>query len=201
MKENQITVTFQGMDSSDAMKSYMFEKLDKFDNFMEKVISSEVIFTENVHNKGVATDFKVEIIANVPKTRIYVEEVGENMYALIDKATDVFGRRIKRYFDMLNKWEGKEPWKYLEAEAQFNETDDNNVTEESGVTTYIPKISLRRKIDEMRPMEEAEAIEMMELSGKKQILFRNSETDKYSMIYKLDNGNYVLEEPEDELTV
>lgn len=199
MKENQIKITFHGMDSSEAMKSYILEKIGKFDNFLEKVTFIEIVFTENIHNKGIATDYKVEINAVVPRTNVFVEEIGDNMYALIDKASDVFARRLKRYFEKTNQWEGKEPWKYLEAEAQFeNEEEDDD--DDISFATYIPKISVRRKIKEMRPMEEAEAIEYMELSGSKQILFKNLATGQFSMIYKLENGSYCLEEPDEELT-
>jgi len=200
MEKEQIKITFIGMDSSDAMRDYVLEKLSKFQNLLDKVISLEVVFTENVHNRGVATDFTIEINASVPKTGIYVQEIGENMYALIDTATDVLERRLNRYFDKTNQWEGKEPWKFIEAEAQF---DGMEADEEEGAinnySNYKPKIVSRRKLSDMRPMEEAEAVESMELSGMKQILFKSNSTGNYSMIYKIDSGGYVLVEPDEDL--
>ena len=52
-------------------------------------------------------------------------------------------------------------------------------------------------IEELRPLEEAEAIELMELSGKNQLLFKSSKTSKISMVYKMPNGLYGLVEPDD----
>lgn len=60
-------------------------------------------------------------------------------------------------------------------------------------------MTARRKMHEMRPMDEAEAIEFMELMGHKQLLFKNKKTDKISMVYKREVGGYGLVEPQDEV--
>jgi putative sigma-54 modulation protein len=46
-------------------------------------------------------------------------------------------------------------------------------------------------------MEEAEAIERMELWGYNQLLFRNKATGKISMVYRREKGDYGLVEPTD----
>jgi putative sigma-54 modulation protein len=48
----------------------------------------------------------------------------------------------------------------------------------------------------MEPIQEAEAIERMELSGYDQYLFKNKNTGKISMIYRRNYGGYGLVEPE-----
>lgn len=110
-------VTFSGMESSDALKTYAIEKLGKHTNFLTRATSMEVILIESVHSRGVKNDFRVEINVLLPRTKVHVEEKGENMYAVIDQASDILGRRLKRYHDKLNQWEGEEPWKAEDVEV------------------------------------------------------------------------------------
>ncbi|KKP44361.1 MAG: hypothetical protein UR36_C0018G0026 [candidate division WS6 bacterium GW2011_GWF1_33_233] len=58
-------------------------------------------------------------------------------------------------------------------------------------------IAVRKKIEDIGPLEEGEAIERMELLGYDQFLFRSKSTGKISMIYKREQGGYGLIEPAD----
>ena len=68
---------------------------------------------------------------------------------------------------------------------------------EDQYSDYVPTIAVRKKIQDMRPLEEGEAIERMELLGCDQLLFRNKGTGKISMVYKRVKGGYGLVEPAD----
>ena len=81
----------------------------------------------------------------------------------------------------------------LEADAQLEESDVEGDIYEN----YVPTIAVRKKIEDMSPLEEGEAIERMELLGYDQLLFRSKSTGKISMIYKREQGGYGLVEPED----
>jgi putative sigma-54 modulation protein len=60
---------------------------------------------------------------------------------------------------------------------------------------YVPKIAVRKKLEDLSPLEEGEAIEKMELSGFNQMLFRSKKTGLISMVYKREDGTYGLVEP------
>jgi len=60
----------------------------------------------------------------------------------------------------------------------------------------VTGIVKRKVIKDMEPIQEAEAIERMELSGYDQYLFKNKNTGKISMIYRRNYGGYGLVEPE-----
>jgi len=69
--------------------------------------------------------------------------------------------------------------------------------EKESYTNYVPTIKIRKKVEDMSPLEEGEAIERMELLGYDQILFRSKESGKISMIYRRKDGSYGLVEPAD----
>ena len=193
MQEQDIKITFVGMEPTDALREYVVDKIMKKENLLTEATSIEVFFKESTYTRGVANNFRVDINVNLPETPVRVEESGENMYANVDKAMDILARRLNRYGDMREHWTGKKPWKVMEAEAALEVFEDEEDKED--YTEYVPKIATRKTIQDMSPLEEAEAIERMELSGYDQLLFRSKKTDKISMVYKRKQGGYGLVEP------
>ncbi len=194
MIEDKIKISFVGMEPTEALKEYVKEKISKHDNLLDDATFVEIFLKQSKSNKGVSSDFRIDMNVTLPETRIRVEERGENMYANIDLASDTLGRKLARYSEMKEQWSGKKPWKIMEAEAEVDIVDDEDSPTD---TSYTPKISRRKTMDDMRPLEEAEAIERMEMAGYDQYLFKNKSTDKITMIYRRIDGGYGLVEPQE----
>jgi putative sigma-54 modulation protein len=194
MTSKDIQITFIGMQPTEALKKYVQEKIGKHEKLWQRATAIEVFLKENINAKGVKNDFRVDINVYLPKTKVRVEQIGEDMYANIDKASDILARRLKRYQERKNYWEGEIPWKVLEAEIankQEREIDESHYV-------YIPKIETRKTIKDLEKYEELEAIERMELSGYNQMMFRNRKTGKICMVYKREYGGYGLVEIDEE---
>jgi putative sigma-54 modulation protein len=194
MTSKDIQITFIGMQPTEALKKYVQEKIGKHEKLWQRATAIEVFLKENINAKGVKNDFRVDINVYLPKTKVRVEQIGEDMYANIDKASDILARRLKRYQERKNYWEGEIPWKVLEAEIankQEQEIDESHYV-------YIPKIETRKTIKDLEKYEELEAIERMELSGYNQMMFRNRKTGKICMVYKREYGGYGLVEIDEE---
>ncbi|MBD3329206.1 ribosome-associated translation inhibitor RaiA [Candidatus Dojkabacteria bacterium] len=200
MKKEDIKISFNGMDPTDALKDYAAEKVSKHPNLLKKATSMDIILTEKVPHRGTKRDFRIDINVSVPNSFLHVEEIGDDMYAIIDKASDILFRRFKRYSDKLTQWQGQSPWEAEYYESQF-EIQETIIEDETAYdySSYVPKIAVRKKLKTLRPMEEAEAIEFMELMGYSQLMFKNKSSGKISMIYKRDRGGYGLVEPPDEI--
>lgn len=188
MKISDARFTFLGMESSEAMKNYALEKLSKREDLFENAISLEVAFREQVASRGTKNDFRIDISVDVPETPIRVTERGEDMYANIDFAVDTLIRRLTRYYDRKDYWGGGKAWEVMEAKMEEEEVVDD-------YSDYVPKIAKRKKIDDMSPLEEGEAIERMEMLGYDSYLFRSNRTDKISLVYKRRDGSYGIVEP------
>ena len=192
LEENNICVSFVGMDPTDSLRDYVIEKITKKEDLLKDATSINVFLKQETSNKGVKDDFRININVALPETAIRVEERGFDMYANIDLAIDTLNRRLKRYIDMKDRWAGQKSWRIQEEE------DEEDMDLIDDYTHYVPKVSKRKKVDNMSPIEEAEAIERMEMLGYDQFLFKNKETDKISMIYRRRDGTYGLIEPKDE---
>lgn len=197
MEEKDIQVSFVGMDPTEALKKYLLEKIMKKENLFTDATSIEVFLKEFVHSKGVEHDFRVDINVKLPNTVVRVEERGSDMYANIDKGTDILFRRLKRYNDKKEYWEGKASWKILEAQEAIRALEEESGVEVNDYSDYIPKIAKRKVVEDMSPIEEGEAIERMELLGYDQYLFRNKSNNKTCMLYKRKQGGYGLVEPKE----
>jgi putative sigma-54 modulation protein len=199
MDKKIIQVSFVGMDPTEALKKYTLEKILKKENLLEEATKVEVVLKEQTYSRGIENDFRVNMDVYLPKALVRVEESGPEMYANIDKATDVLFRRLKRYNDQKAHWEGQESWRVLEAEVAQQTLSDGPEIDLEDYSDYVPKIAKRKIADDMSPLEEGEAIERMELMGYDQYLFRSKNTNKISMIYRRKHGGYGLVEPPDDL--
>jgi len=196
MLEDIIKVQFVGMESSDPLKDYIVEKIKKKEPLLKDATSIEIFFKNMKHSRGVDEDFRVDINVNLPNSPVRVEQEGPDMYANIDLAMDVLDRRLKRYSDRKEHWEGIKPWKVLEAEAALEALTEEVEDGPDDYSDYVTGIVKRKVVKDMEPILEAEAIERMELSGYDQYLFKNKSTGKISMIYRRNYGGYGLVEPE-----
>jgi ribosomal subunit interface protein len=193
--EEKLIVTFIGMEPTEALRSKALDQFSKHDDLLKHVTKLEIFLKQRVQSRGVLQDFIVEVNANVPRSRVHVEEMGDDMYALLDRVSDVFYRRLRRYFDKKQNWEGSTPWRVLESE------DQNDMQEEEidDFAHYTPVIVERSVMEYLSPMEEAEAIERMELEGRSSYLFRRVD-GKWCMVYQLPGSVYgVIEQGSDKM--
>lgn len=197
MEEKDIQISFVGMEPTEALRKYVLEKIMKKSILFSDATSTEVFLKEFTHSKGIEHDFRIDINVKLPNTVVRVEERGSDMYANIDKGTDILFRRLKRYGDKKEYWEGKASWKIMEAEEALKALEDESKEELDNYADYIPKIAKRKVVEDMSPIEEGEAIERMELAGYDQYLFRNKSNNKICMLYKRKQGGYGLVEPKE----
>lgn len=191
MPLSQVSVSGRKMEVTDAIRQYVLDKLGKYEKIFSSAVSIEVECINNASARGVKKDFKVEILMHLPRTDVRVEKSGPNLYALIDEATDVVVRKVKRYKGKRREWEGAAPWKFEEVA----EPDTEIGSVDPYVVDYIPRIVRRKKVENCSPVSEAEAIERMEMLGHDAFLFKNKSNGKFCMIYRRKKGGYGLVEP------
>ncbi len=86
----QIAVTFKKVDPSDALKSYVQKKLDRFDKMLDSPAEANVVLSvEKIRHIA-------EITLNCDRVSIHAKEESENMYASIDALVDKVRVQIKK---------------------------------------------------------------------------------------------------------
>jgi len=184
---DSIEVQSRGIKLTQQNKDHMKRKLSFLERFSKYIDHIDILVEKN---PGESINLKYEISVSVKHGLIRVEERGVDLYSLIDAVNETLKPKIEKYKDKYTDHGGEKP---------VDETDDSqiDVTEPDTETPlYSPKITKRKTYSDNRPLHPSEAIEQMEMLGHISFLFRNIETDRYTMVYKRKDGNYGLVEPE-----
>lgn len=162
------------IDVTPAIKSYIEEKIGRLDKYLENpegVTASVVI-------KVTGNEQKVEVTIPIQKIILRGEEAHKDLYASIDKVSDKMERQIRKNKTKLKKQ--RDVNNYVDFNIDF-ETDK----EESEEVNIV-----KRKVIEMKPMSEEEAVLQMELLGHEFFVFNNIDAENISILYKRKDGNY-----------
>jgi putative sigma-54 modulation protein len=174
----QITVTFKNVDSSEPLKSYVQEKLNRLDKFLDNPAeASAVLSVEKFRHSA-------EINISGDRLTIVGREETNDMYSAIDMAVEKLEKQIKRTKQKIReKRPGLRPKGKSApgAQATFGE-------EEPDRQVIVNTI-------EYKPMDVEEAIMQMDLVGDSFLVFTNARTGNVNVLYRRNDGHYGLIEP------
>ncbi len=114
---------------------------------------------------------------------IRAEERAADMKVAVDAVVDKLDKQIRRYKDKQVR------------KRRVNALQTAQELEPETAMEPAPQI-VRRKRFKTLPMSPEEAIEQMELLGHTFFLFLNQDTDELNVVYRREDGNYGLLEPQ-----
>lgn len=177
----QITTTFRHMEQSDALKSYVEEKLERVRKYIDDPIVSQAYLTVE----------KIRHIAEITLTAkgitIKASEATNDMYASIDAVVDKIERQLRRYKERLK---GHKP----AVDSRTREGRKTIVQAESLEQQQAPVV-IRSEPISIKPMSVDEAVMQMDLMHKEFLVFTDAGSDNLNVIYRRKDGNYGLIEP------
>ena len=172
----KINIRGEKTNITESMKSYAEEKLQKLNYYIED--SDEV--TGTLLFKVYGPKQIIEVTIPLRSCTLRVEEEGHDFYAIIDTGIDKLERQIIKNKTRLANKRVKNKSEFI---LDFEPEEENK-----------NKI-VKRKTIELKPMDEEEAILQMELLNHDFYMFKNTETDKISVVYKRKHGDYgIIEE-------
>jgi putative sigma-54 modulation protein len=174
----QTSVTFKNIEPSDSLKSYISDKLDRFDKYLYNPAEANVVLSVE----------KFRHIADVnivgDGLSIKGKEETEDMYSAIDMVLDKLEAQIKKSKQKIRDRRGGSRAKQKEA---MSEAAAEAPVEVSGEI-------LVKSID-YKPMDVEEAVLQMDLVSENFLVFTNARTDKVNVLYRRKAGNYGLIQP------
>ncbi len=172
-----ITIIGRKCTPRDSFKERVEKKLGKLDKF----------FPDNATAKVTATVEKssqtVEITVNSDSMIFRAQAKAENMNDALDTCVDLLVRQIRKNKTKLEKRLRSGAFDSFTADDIEEETDFELV---------------RTKTVPVKPLSVDEAILQMNMLGHEFFMFRNSENDVISVVYRRADGGYGLIEPEDD---
>ena len=174
----QTSVTFKNLDPSDHLKSYVGDKLDRFDKFLDNPAEANVVLA--------VEKFRHIAEINISGDRLTIngKEETVDMYSAIDMVLDKLEKQIKK-----NK----------EKIRERRSTAKNRNRSIPVEATRRPDEDTERKIKikniEYKPMDIEEAVLQMDLIEDNFLVFTNARSDQINVLYRRRDGHYGLIQP------
>jgi putative sigma-54 modulation protein len=174
----QTSVTFKNLDPSENLKSYVRDKLDRFDKFLDNPAEANVVLS--------VEKFRHIAEINIIGDRLNVngKEETNNMYSAIDMVMDKLEKQIKK-----SKEKIRERRAYSKARTT-GPIDEDTVFLEDKTVRQVKVQNI-----EYKPMDVEEAIMQMDLAKNNFLVFTNARSDKVNVLYRRKDGHYGLIQP------
>ncbi len=178
----QLIITGKNMEVSDWLETYVRKKIGKLDRYLNDPAEAQIELTEeSTKNAQQRQVVQVTIFKN--GTIMRGEERAADMSAAIDSVVDKLERQIKRY---------KEKGASKKRRAQAEVLEAETAAPPGEVEPSIVRIKRFR----VQPITEDQAIDQMELLGHSFFVFLNATNNQLNVVYRREDGNYGLLEPE-----
>ena len=174
----QTSVTFKNLDSSETLKSYVEEKLDRFDRLLDNPAEANVVLS--------VEKFRHMAEINITGDRLSIigKEETIDMYSAIDMVLDKLEKQIKKSKEKIR--ERRSSAKVRNKEMR---TEDTNLPEED------LELHVKVKHIEYKPMHVEEAILQLDLLNDNFLVFTNARSDQVNVLYRRKDGHYGLIQP------
>jgi putative sigma-54 modulation protein len=180
----KLQIFSKNMEIPPDVESYVQKKIGKLARYLPDITEAKVEIHEQ-NTRSPQQRYTAQVTLNSRGVILRAEERGERVRVVIDTASDVLERQIERYKGKL-----QDKGRGISLTRQSAEADA--LEEESSDSPKIAKV----KRFAVKPMSVREASEQMELLGHSFFLFVNSDNDRLELLYRRDDGNYGLIEPE-----
>jgi len=174
----QTSVTFKNLDSSDHLKSYVADKLDRLDKYLDNPAEASVVLT--------VEKFRHTAEINIAGDRLSIngKEETNDMYSAIDMALDKLEKQIKKSKQKIRE------------RRTSSKNRNRSLIEEEGI---LPEDDGERQIKimniEYKPMDVDEAVLQMDLIEDNFLVFTNAKSDQINVLYRRRDGHYGLIQP------
>ncbi|MGA2670728.1 MAG: ribosome-associated translation inhibitor RaiA [Dehalococcoidia bacterium] len=170
------------MEVSEAIRAYIEKKVGKLGRYLPTLDESKVEISRE-GTKLPEQRFTVQVTLDSRGVLIRAQEKSKDMHTAIDKVVDVLSKRIERYKGKLHDKSRGVSFARQGAAIEEEEIE-------------APKRVVKTKHFLVKPMPIDEAISQMELLGHDFFLFLDADTERLNLLYRRDDGNYGLIEPE-----
>ena len=177
--------TGKNMTVTEGTKERTIKKLSRLERLLPDSADVYVTFSENKHLTT------VEVTIPMHKRNLRAEIVSDDVASCMDQAVDVLERQVLKYKSRLRDRRRRS----VATSEELTFLDTGSASPEASETS--PEIIITRsKRFAIKPMDAQEAVMEMELLSHDFYVFRNAWTDEINVIYKRNDGEYGLIEPE-----
>ena len=189
----EIRVSGHRVDTGEALRQHVEERLGGIaDKYFARAISAQVTFGRGPHDHA----FTCDIIAHVMQG-VILKGSGEaaDAHPAFDQAADRIEKQLRRYMRRLKDRHGLAPAEAMAeagADAAYTVFDAGDAEAEPSDN---PPIIVETRVD-IPDASVSDAVMLLDLRNTNALLFRNSGTGKFNMVYRRGDGTIGWVEPQ-----
>ena len=182
----ELDIQARNLEVTDRINDYIEKKASKLDKFLPAIEETRVELSFEKSARSAADRHVAQITVRGKNLLLRSEERADDIFAAFDTAMDKIQRQIDRYKGKRyrGRGDGRSAAEVVPMPEMEIEEDDELLV-------------VRRKKFTLIPMNEAEAIEQMQLLGHNNFfIFFDADANRMKVLYRRRNGTYGLIEPE-----
>lgn len=196
-----VSVTGRHVLVTEAMKDYAIEKVSRIERFTSNILDVSILMDV------IKLEHKVDIVMQVNHLKIKSSAVTTDMYASIDLAVDKIQTQLLKYKKKIQDHQARgvntidmtvnviRP--QLEKEELHEVNDEiEEYNHSNGVENFRPHRVVQSETKPLKTITVDEAIMKMELSQDAFLVYRSEENQKIRVMYRRDDGNFGIIQPE-----
>jgi ribosomal subunit interface protein len=193
-----IRISGHQVDTGAALKTQVTDRLQGItDKYFSRAISSQVTFGKGPHDNG----FTCDIVMHVTNGLVLkATNSGMEAHGAFDGAADRIDKQLRRYVRRLKDRQPSVVNAFAETGAYDNGFDNAGYTlfqepqEEAEEVADAPLVIAETRVD-VPDSTVSDAVMMLDLRNTNALLFRNSGTGSYNMVYRRGDGTIGWVEP------
>lgn len=189
----QVVIKGKNMEVNDRLREFVEGKISKLSRVLPSIAEAEVEFSTE-KTKSANSRFIAQVTLKTNGQIIRAENSAADTYSALDVVLDKLDRQITRYKTRRTFNKGGGEGRIAAAKGMV-ETEPAVDEDEEEDDEYQGRL-VRIKRFPIKPMDVEEALEQMELLGHTFYVFYNSQTHGVSVVYKRNDGDFGLLEPE-----
>lgn len=189
-----IRVSGHQIETGDALRTHVEDRLGAIaDKYFSRAISSTVTFGKGPHDHA----FTCDIVAHVMQGVILkASGKGYEAHPAFDDAADKIDKQLRRYSSRLKSRPGAapEPIDAIPADAGYTVFMNDGI-DEAELARENPLIVAETKVD-IPDASVSDAVMLLDLRNTNALMFRNSGTGTFNMVYRRGDGTIGWVEPQ-----
>lgn len=173
----RISVTFRNKEGETWHREYIEEKLKKLKKYIDNPVEARVVLSvEKFRNVA-----EVNLMAN--GLNVNAKEEAKDMHLAIDDAIEKIERQLKKKKEKIRT-------KKTSSMRVGNVDEMDQRTEDMDETPGTRTVEIKKIV--LKPMSLDEAMMEIESSKNRFVIYRDSSTEKVSVVYLRDDGGYIV---------
>lgn len=186
----EIVVSGQNLSMTEALREYAEKKIGKIDKYFAEAIESGKVEMVYHQTKSPEKSNEAKVMVYMHGALLAAKEEHEDMYAAIDLLFEKLEKQLKKY---KNKMKSRRRDKISVVMNEMTRMDMDMLYDESDIRDEPLIYSTKQSF---KPMTVEEAVMQIQVSNMGFMFFHNADTKQMNVLYKRNDKNLGLIEPE-----